>query len=246
MLLSLAGYKCAKCPLGYDTNPVNGVCVDTDGCKKNPCDAKVKCIDVKAPGQGASCGQCPPGSIGNGLTTKKLPTRSLTAVHIHAQNQASPLGQCEGDCDRDSHCKAGFKCFQRNKRQTVPGCIPGGTLDMNSGDYCYKPGVKTAIPFHTFHWSGHLRLMERCEGDCDNNNHCGWNVGSGLKCFQRKLRNNKRAIPGCISIRALVRPSAPSATSTFSPSPSPLPPLFLLLRTARFGCRVALVQRRLG
>ena len=88
--------------------------------------------------------------------------------------------------------------------------------------------------------------MERCEGDCDNNNHCGWNVGSGLKCFQRKLRNNKRAIPGCISIRALVRPSAPSATSTFSPSPSPLPPLFLLLRTARFGCRVALVQRRLG
>ena len=38
--------------------------------------------------------------------------------------------------------------------------------------------------------------MERCEGDCDNNNHCGWNVGSGLKCFQR---NNKRAIPGCIS-----------------------------------------------
>ena len=56
--------------------------------------------------------------------------------------------------------------------------------------------------------------MERCEGNCDNNNHCGWNVGSGLKCFQR---NNKRPIPGCISIRAIGRPSA-------TPPPPPPPP----------------------
>ena len=124
---------------------------------------------------------------------------------------------------KKSDCAKGLYCFQRNKRQTVPGCIPGGTLDMNSGDYCYKPGVKTAIPFHTFHWSGHLRLMERCEGNCDNNNHCGWNVGSGLKCFQR---NNKRPIPGCISIRAIVRPSATSASAS-STTPSPVPLLLL-------------------
>ena len=40
---------------------------------------------------------------------------------------------CEGDCDRDSDCKAGLRCFHRNALWSVPGCSGDGVGDM---DYC--------------------------------------------------------------------------------------------------------------
>jgi hypothetical protein len=47
-----------------------------------------------------------------------------------------PLGACEGDCDTDSDCQAGFKCFQRYMPNiAVPGCI-GGESDDSLADYC--------------------------------------------------------------------------------------------------------------
>ena len=45
------------------------------------------------------------------------------------------LGECEGDCDRDSDCKYGLKCFQRNGYTSVPGCKGRGRKDW---DYCIK------------------------------------------------------------------------------------------------------------
>ena len=37
---------------------------------------------------------------------------------------------CQGDCDRDTDCAAGLKCFQRNGMQQVHGCTKGGKHDV--------------------------------------------------------------------------------------------------------------------
>ena len=46
---------------------------------------------------------------------------------------ADGCGQCEGDCDADSDCKAGLTCFQRDTGDSVPGCSGVATTDW---DYC--------------------------------------------------------------------------------------------------------------
>ena len=51
------------------------------------------------------------------------------------------LGACEGDCDNDSHCAAGLKCFQRENREKIPGCREGGSGDTGHYDYCYDPAA---------------------------------------------------------------------------------------------------------
>ena len=40
---------------------------------------------------------------------------------------------CEGDCDRDSDCGDGLRCFQRDGYTQVPGCKGTGKHDW---DYC--------------------------------------------------------------------------------------------------------------
>ena len=40
---------------------------------------------------------------------------------------------CEGDCDRDSDCGDGLRCFQRDGYTQVPGCKGTG---KNNWDYC--------------------------------------------------------------------------------------------------------------
>ena len=56
---------------------------------------------------------------------------------------------CQGDCDRDSDCVDGLKCFQRNGYGPVPGCSPNGDGDKKGYDYCYEPG-KTIIFYFIF------------------------------------------------------------------------------------------------
>ena len=50
----------------------------------------------------------------------------------------SKCGQCMGDCDSDSDCKPGLKCFQQDgSGANIPGCSTSG---QESGvDYCYDP-----------------------------------------------------------------------------------------------------------
>ena len=43
------------------------------------------------------------------------------------------LGKCQGDCDSDSQCKPGLKCFQRSGYTKVPGCEGQGKKHW---DYC--------------------------------------------------------------------------------------------------------------
>merc|ERR1711881_135474 len=50
---------------------------------------------------------------------------------------AKNLKRCTGECDADSQCAYGLKCFQRSKGEKIPGCKGnGGGKDW---DYCYDP-----------------------------------------------------------------------------------------------------------
>lgn len=46
------------------------------------------------------------------------------------------LGRCEGDCDSDSQCLPGLKCFQRNGQDKINECSGKG---ISGWDYCYDP-----------------------------------------------------------------------------------------------------------
>ena len=50
---------------------------------------------------------------------------------------ARDLKACTGECDADTQCAKGLKCFQRSKGEPIPGCTgPGNGPDW---DYCYDP-----------------------------------------------------------------------------------------------------------
>ena len=51
------------------------------------------------------------------------------------------LQACIGECDADSQCASGLKCFQRAGHTAVPGCAGSGVAGW---DYCYKPLPATA------------------------------------------------------------------------------------------------------
>ena len=57
----------------------------------------------------------------------------MEGIDLSHKSSKSQLGKCQGDCDNDSQCKSGLKCFQRNGYTKVPGCEGGGTRDW---DYC--------------------------------------------------------------------------------------------------------------
>merc|ERR1711981_180116 len=103
------------------------------------------------------------------------------------------LNRCQGDCDADSNCATGLKCFQRNGRTAVPGCKAGGKGDVSNYDYCIQrsavpPGSTTMVNLGGS--SDKLGKLNQCQGDCDKDSNCA----AGLKCFQR---NGKGPIPGC-------------------------------------------------
>lgn len=57
------------------------------------------------------------------------------ALQLISNNDASSglLQVCQGDCDSDSDCREGLKCFQRYNRESVPGCVG---LGVYGADYC--------------------------------------------------------------------------------------------------------------
>jgi len=54
---------------------------------------------------------------------------------VNKGGTARNLGECEGDCDRDSDCHPGLRCYQRGN-QVIPGCKGRG---RRSWDFCYDP-----------------------------------------------------------------------------------------------------------
>lgn len=61
-----------------------------------------------------------------------------------ACTKSKPCDIGEGDCDRDTDCKHGLKCGQRNSFEKLPG-LTGfdkkgkGKDKAGNGDYCYDP-----------------------------------------------------------------------------------------------------------
>eukprot|EP00928_Gymnodinium_smaydae_P042994 TRINITY_DN288_c1_g1_i4.p1 TRINITY_DN288_c1_g1~~TRINITY_DN288_c1_g1_i4.p1 ORF type:complete len:2624 (-),score=354.57 TRINITY_DN288_c1_g1_i4:129-7931(-) len=98
------------------------------------------------------------------------------------------LKVCMGDCNSDSDCEPGLKCFQRDGYAKVTGCKGSGSKNY---DYCYDPNFHTVPYRDRGSYSGRRRAaLGKCEGDCDNDGHCA----SGLKCFQR---DSGKDAPGC-------------------------------------------------
>ncbi|CAB9508124.1 expressed unknown protein [Seminavis robusta] len=61
-------------------------------------------------------------------------TLSLT-FQGNSENRLQPLGRCEGDCDSDDDCGEGLICYQRGKRDPVPGCLRG-EREKSATDFC--------------------------------------------------------------------------------------------------------------
>merc|ERR1711934_971029 len=111
-------------------------------------------------------------------------------------NKAKNLEACWGECDNDSQCAKGLKCFQRSKGEKIPGCTGAGS--GKDWDYCYNPslGGKTNNKggSHDIVLSGgnngKAKNLKACKGECDADSQCT----KGLKCFQR---SHGEKIPGC-------------------------------------------------
>ena len=91
-------------------------CTNTDGTLLNS--AECGCGSIE------KCG-CSHGTttVSMNLDTIKLVNRGSTPSY--------PLTKCQGDCDSDSHCADGLKCFQRSNGEAIPGCH-GTSSDMPS------------------------------------------------------------------------------------------------------------------
>ena len=112
-------------------------------------------------------------------------------------SSSRPCPICHGDCDNDAQCASGLKCFQRQRGEQVPGCVPGGPGDTPTHDYCYQPG---SLVDRSASGCSSSRPCPICHGDCDNDAQCA----SGLKCFQRQRGEQ---VPGCV-------PGGPGDTPT--------------------------------
>ena len=75
----------------------------------------------------------------------------ITVVTVGLQQPDTKLQRCQGDCDFDSDCADGLKCFQRSNFQNVPGCydvvlngqkgiVAGNpTGGVQDDDICFDP-----------------------------------------------------------------------------------------------------------
>merc|ERR1719399_347782 len=117
--------------------------------------------------------------------------KSLTAIAVDPSGAKLPLALCKGDCDKDAHCKAGLKCYQRNGKTSVPGCDGSGKSDY---DYCIDPAdfAKDSTTLTDYGWTPAQYNLGRCKGDCDKDAHCK----AGLKCYHRNV-NDLTSVPGC-------------------------------------------------
>ena len=110
--------------------------------------------------------------------------RFLKDISVNGRSNPK-LGLCEGDCDRDTDCQDGLKCFQRNGYTPVPGCVGRGRRDW---DYCV-PNV--SIKTNTYsdmgkeycvNYKGYKRysvsgnswqqMTEKCKEICNNDSTC--------------------------------------------------------------------------
>jgi len=117
-----------------------------DSCK-GKCNKDVACksVDFRKSDGGCGLNNC---EVGDGKCVNEDPN---SATYEYSQCVKAPayanklvylgkddtgiLGKCEGDCDNDSDCITGLKCFQRTGALCqVPGCT--GSCNSDQTDYC--------------------------------------------------------------------------------------------------------------
>jgi len=173
--------KCGAC---------QGDCDSDDDCTNNG-NTQLFCFqrsksDELVPG-------CTAGGKGDIPTHDYCYARTATSLQNKGDNPKEKLAACHGDCDKDSDCESGLKCFHRSSSKAlVPGCDPGQSGDEAAHDYCYKPSDAGELELQFLGNSGCKGSTKcgECQGDCDNDNDCS----NGLKCFQREKGQN---VPGC-------------------------------------------------
>merc|ERR1712176_337942 len=79
------------------------------------------------------------------------------------------LGICEGDCDRDQDCDGGLMCFHRNGITHVPGCINGGSADINGMDYCVENVALQGTASQSCDWDSTAVAQKAIDGSTN-----GW------------------------------------------------------------------------
>ena len=92
-----------------------------------PTMTRLAAVIVAAAVGSAEAASQPKGFAGNGKTLKEFGWDA----HTHGK-----IGECKGDCDSDTQCATGLKCFHRHTPGTVTGCA-GRSVDAY--DYCYDP-----------------------------------------------------------------------------------------------------------
>ena len=107
-------------------------------------------------------------------------------VEFLAKDPGKKLRRCQGDCDRDSHCKDDLICYERDGTEEIPGCS-GGLTQTKGYDFCIRPGDLEAWdeegwPIKTWPEKNPVSHypLKRCQGDCDRDSHCEGN----LVCFE--------------------------------------------------------------
>jgi len=135
-----------------------------------------------------------------------LPLQNLGKTGCTEKN---PCSQCQGDCDSDSDCEIGLKCFKRDGKTKVPGCAPGGSGDKSNYDFCYDPkqGHPTYFPLAgkgIYHndaaakdllFANYCNLGEyllACQTKCDSDPECAAFVDDNSRPSQRTCRFKKQ------------------------------------------------------
>jgi len=128
---------------------------DTDA----ECAAGLKCFQRK--------GYTPvPGCTGEGRKNWDYCYDPSGSVELSGDNDntAKNLTACTGECDNDDQCAVGLKCFQRQKGETIPGCI--GTGKGKKWDYCYNPNWQARAPCEKGKYysesGGECKVCESC------------------------------------------------------------------------------------
>lgn len=139
-----------------------------------------------------------PGLCGCGADEPQNPSQPCPATPVCEQAldfvdlPDTGHGLCAGDCDDDSECAEGLRCFHTSAANTdtrVPGCV--GVPD-SSIDYCYDP-VALGIVLTLTVLSDADDGLGECEGLCEEDEDCA----SGLICWENNS-SSVLSVPGCL------------------------------------------------
>lgn len=120
-----------------------------------------------------------PGCSGQGKQDWDYCYDPTGSIELSGGNDPAPtyLQACTGECDDDSQCAPGLKCFQRENGETIPGCKGSGFA--KNWDYCYDPS-----------WvAGHApRVITTCENSREVQLACIEQLWDTNTCFELKSK----------------------------------------------------------